>query len=94
MLNEVPDKISFEHADQLIQGMTTLSPRTLQKLLEQCTNVKVKRLFLWFGSQHNYAWYSKLKRENINLGSGNRMIVKGGELNKTYKITVPKNFQS
>jgi hypothetical protein len=94
MLNEVPEKISFEHADQLIQGMTTLSPRTLQKLLEQCTHVKVKRLFLWFGSQHNYAWYSKLKQENINLGSGNRMIVKGGELNKTYKITVPKDFQS
>ncbi|HQS22902.1 MAG: hypothetical protein B7Y11_01710 [Sphingobacteriia bacterium 24-36-13] len=93
MLNEVPEKISFEHADQLIQGMTTLSPRTLQKLLEHCTNVKVKRLFLWFGSKHNYAWYSKLKQESINLGSGNRMIVKGGELDKTYKITVPKDFQ-
>lgn len=93
ILNEVPEKVSFEHAGQLIQGMTSLSPRTLQKLLEQCTNVKVKRLFLWFGSQHKYAWYSKLKQESISLGSGNRMIVKGGELDKTYKITVPKDFQ-
>lgn len=42
MLNEVPDKISFEHADQLIQGMTSLSPRRLQKLLEAYTNIKVK----------------------------------------------------
>lgn len=93
MLNEVPNKISLEHADQLIQGMTLLSPRTLQKLLEACTNVKVKRLFLWFGSRHNYTWFSKLNTDNINLGSGNRVIIKGGELDKTYKITVPKNFQ-
>ncbi len=92
MLNEVPDKISLEHADQLIQGMTTLSPRTVQKLLEACTNVKVKRLFLWFSSRHNYTWFSKLNSDNIDLGSGNRVIVKGGELDKTYKITVPKNF--
>lgn len=94
MLDEVPDKISLEHADQLIQGMTSLSPRTLQKLLEACTNVKVKRLFLWFGSRHNYTWFSKLNTDSIDLGSGNRVIVKGGDLDKTYKITVPKNFQS
>lgn len=94
MLNEVPAKISLEHADQLIQGMTSLSPRTVQALLEACTNVKVKRLFLWFGSRHNYTWFSKLNTERINLGSGNRAIVKGGELDKTYKITVPKDFQT
>lgn len=94
MLNEVPGKISMEHADQLIQGMTTLSPRTLQQLLEACTNVKVKRLFLWFASRHNYIWFSKLNIDKIDLGSGNRLIVKGGELDKTYQITVPKDFQS
>ena len=94
MLNEVPNKISFEHAGLLMQGMTSLSPRTSQKLLEDCTNIKVKRLFLWFGSRHNYTWFSKLNTDSIDLGSGNRVIVKGGELDKIYKITVPKNFQS
>ncbi len=91
MLNEIPHKISFEHADQLIQGMTNLSPRALQKLLEQCTNIKVKRLFLWFGFKHNYAWFDKLKTDQLNLGSGNRMVIEGGRLDKTYHITVPKN---
>lgn len=93
MLNEVPEKISFEHADQLIQGMTSLSLRSLQKLLEACTSVKVKRLFLWFASRHDYNWFAKLNTGSIDLGSGNRVIVKGGELDKTYKITVPKDFQ-
>lgn len=92
MLSNVPNKISFEHADQLIQGMTNLSPRVLQKLLEECSNVKVKRLFLWFGQKHNYSWFSKLDQSKFDLGSGNRVIIKGGELDKTYKITVPKEF--
>jgi hypothetical protein len=93
MLDQVPDSISFEHADQLIQGMTTLSPKAVQQLLEMCTNVKVKRLFLWFAKRHNYLWFTKLNLEKVDLGSGKRVIEKGGELDKDYWITVPKNFE-
>lgn len=90
VLLEVPQKTTFEHADQLMQGLTTLSPRNLQKTLEWCQNVKVKRLFFWFADRHNYVWLSKINREIITLGSGNRMIVKGGKLDNKYKITVPE----
>jgi hypothetical protein len=41
VLSDVPQKITFEHADQLMQGLTTLSPKNLQKTLESCQNVKV-----------------------------------------------------
>jgi len=92
MLDQVPNSITFEHADQLIQGMTTLSPKALQELMQDCTNIKVKRLFLWFAKRHNYVWFTKLNQEKINLGSGKRMIEKGGELDKNYLITVPKNL--
>lgn len=94
MLDMVPNTISFEHADQLIQGMTTLSPRALQPLLEICSNIKVKRLFLWFAKRHNYVWFTKLNLEKIDIGSGKRVIEKGGELDKDYLITVPKNFEN
>jgi len=90
VLIEVPSKVTFEHADQLMQGLTTLSPRSLQKLLEQCQSIKAKRLFLWFADRQNYAWVNKLDRNKITLGSGNRMIAKGGKLDKKYKITVPE----
>jgi Transcriptional regulator, AbiEi antitoxin, Type IV TA system/Transcriptional regulator, AbiEi antitoxin N-terminal domain len=90
VLSDVPQKITFEHADQLMQGLTTLSPRNLQKTLECCQNVKVKRLFFWFAERQNYVWLSKVNKESITLGSGNRMIIKGGKLNKKYKITVPE----
>jgi hypothetical protein len=90
VLLEVPNKTTFEHADQLMQGLTTLSPRNLQKALECCKNIKVKRLFFWFAERQNYVWLDKLNRESITLGSGNRMIVQGGKLNTKYKITVPE----
>ena len=90
VLLQVPTKTTFEHADQLIQGLTTLSPRSLQKLLEQCQNIKAKRLFLWFADRQNYGWLNKLDRDKITLGSGNRVIAKGGKLDNKYKITVPE----
>lgn len=90
VLLDVPQKVTFEHADQLMQGLTTLSPKSLQKLLEECKNVKVKRLFFWFAERHNYVWLNKINRETITLGSGNRMIAKGGKLDTKYKITVPE----
>lgn len=90
VLLDVPQKVTFEHADQLMQGLTTLSPRSLQRVLEECQNVKVKRLFFWFADRQNYVWLNKINRETITLGSGNRMIVKGGKLDNKYKITVPQ----
>jgi hypothetical protein len=90
VLLDLPEKITFEHADELMQGLTTLSPDKLQHLLEACNNVKVKRVFLWLAERYNYPWLSKLDLNRIDLGSGNRMLVKGGRLNTKYKISVPE----
>lgn len=92
VLAEVPEKVSFEHADQLMQGMTSLTPRSLQSLLELSGNVKVKRLFFWFAERHNYTWLAKLDKASINLGKGNRMLVRGGKLDKKYQISVPESL--
>lgn len=92
ILLDVPEYTSFEHADQLMQGMTSLSPYKAQQLLERCNNVKVRRLFFWFAERHNYAWLKKINREKIKLGSGKRSLVKGGRLDSKYQITVPENL--
>jgi len=93
VLAGVPEYTSFEHAVQLMQGMTSLSPRRLQELLEKCHNIKVRRLFFWLADRQNYPWLQKLERDKINLGSGNRMLLKGGRLNRKYKITVPETYE-
>jgi hypothetical protein len=38
---------------------------------------------------HNHAWFKRLDQSSIDLGSGKREIVKGGILDKKYKIVVP-----
>lgn len=91
-LDELPDREDFHQADVLIEGLSTLSPNRLNKLLADCRSVKVKRLFLFFASRHNHAWLKRLDRKAINLGSGKRMLVKGGRYDAKYQITVPKDF--
>ncbi len=89
VLDDVPSAVSFETADQLMQGLVNLSPGRLKRLLSDCTSVKVKRLFFWFAERQNHAWLKRLDPEQFNLGSGKRMLVKGGTLDKKYQITVP-----
>lgn len=89
LLNELPDNETFHQADMLMEGLTTLSPRKLQTLLVDCHNVKVKRLFFFFADRHKHAWLARLDRKSIDLGRGKRMLVKNGEFNPKYQITVP-----
>jgi len=93
VIYQVPHKISFEHADELMQGLNTLSPRSLQPLLELCNNIKVRRLFFWYAERHGHPWLAKINKDVLDFGSGNRVIVKGGTLNKKYQITVPESYE-
>jgi hypothetical protein len=93
LLVHVPNEISFENAEQILQGMTSLSPNKLNQLLLVCDNIRLRRLFLWMAERQNHQWFKKLNLEDISLGSGNRVLVKGGVLNKKYKITVPQEYE-
>jgi len=85
----VPEEESFEEATLLMEGLTTLRPRLVQSLLEQCRSVKVKRLFMVLAETCNHAWVKKLDLSKVDFGKGKRMIVKGGRLDSKYSITVP-----
>lgn len=92
LLGELPDRETFHQADVLMEGLSDLSPRRLQKLLEDCRSIKVKRLFLFFADRHNHAWLKRLDKSRIELGTGKRQLVKGGRYDATYQITVPERF--
>ncbi len=89
MLYLVPAEESFEEASLLMEGLTTLRPRLVQSLLEQCRSVKVKRLFMFLAEACNHAWVKKLDLSKVDFGKGKRMIIKGGRLDTKYNITVP-----
>lgn len=92
VLVDLPESVSFEHADELMQGLVNLSPRKLDTLLKACKSVKAKRLFFWFAKRQAYLWFNKLNVENYDLGSGKRVVAKGGKLDTEYLITVPQHM--
>jgi hypothetical protein len=92
LLHELPYNESFHQADMLMEGLSTLSPTRLQKLLQDCKNVKTKRLFFFFADRHQHAWLKHLNRKTIDLGAGKRMLVKGGRFDAKHMITVPESL--
>ena len=92
LLAGVSDAAAFELAEKFFESAVNLRPGLLQALLGACTQVKAKRLFLWFSERHGHAWYQRLETRDIDLGRGKRMLVKGGAYDATYQITVPREM--
>ena len=90
LLAGVKKAVDFEVADTLMGSASNLRPRLITMLLESCQNILAKRLFLWFAERHHYQWLSKVELDKVYLGSGKRMVVKNGSLDKKYQITVPR----
>ncbi len=90
ILKDVPSRISFEHAEQLMEGLADLSPRRLAALLRQTRSVKVKRLFFWLAERQGHPWLNRLDAGEYYLGRGKRVLEKDGRLVARYGITVPR----
>ena len=94
LLDELPQRESFHQVDKIMEGLANLRPLRLQKLLEDCRSVKVKRLFFFFADRHRHAWLRQIDRKTVDLGSGNRLLVRGGRLDRVYGITVPEDLDA
>ena len=94
LLDELPEKETFHQADVLMAGLTNLSPKRLNRLLRECRSIKVKRLFLWFTDRHRHAWRTQLDRNHIDLGTGKRMLARGGKFDPKYQITIPEDLDA
>jgi hypothetical protein len=79
---------SLETIENYAESLNTLRSYVLQEILEECQSVKVKRVFLYISDKLNLAYFKKLDLKKIDLGSGKRVIVKSGALDKKYNITV------
>lgn len=79
-------------ADAVMQGLAGLRPELVTRLLQQCRSVKAKRLFLALAERHQHAWLPRVALDNLDLGSGKRMLVPGGRLHPKYLITLPADL--
>ena len=87
-----PKSQSLSEARLLMAGLTNLRPGLLQQLLESCSSVKVKRLFMLFADELKLSWVKKLEPEKVDFGTGDRTIVKGGKLHPKYRLTLPADL--
>jgi len=90
MLYYIPSLQGFGEALHLMESLITLRPGLVQNLLEKCKSVKVKRLFLYMAEKLELPWFEQIDQKKINLGSGKRVIIPNGALDKKYLITVNK----
>jgi hypothetical protein len=84
----------FQECFELMEGLNNLRPQSVQSLLEQCSSVKVKRLFLYFAEKAGHSWLKHINVNKINLGKGKRSLVKNGVYIPAYQITVPREFET
>ena len=94
LLYLIPKHQTWDEADLIFENLVSLRPKEVQTLLEECSSIKVKRMFLFFAERHNHQWFRKLDIKKIDLGSGDRLIHKKGKLDKKYRITVPESLLS
>ena len=76
----------------LMEMLTSLRSSLVQRLLEDCTSVKVKRMFLYMAEKSRHRWFDKLDLSRISLGSGTRSFMKGGVKIPAYDIVIPKEL--
>ena len=89
LCDEPPGTAQTLEADAVMQGLSGLRPDQVSHLLQRCRSVKAKRLFLALAERHQHSWLARVSLENVDLGSGKRVLAPGGRLHPKYQITLP-----
>ena len=87
-----PKQYSYMDLYYIMEQLTTFRPDVVQELLESTENLKVKRMFLYMAEKSGHHWFSLLKTDRIELGSGKYKLVENGVYVPKYKITIPKEL--
>lgn len=85
-------KNGLEDLENYMNLLSDILSAYLQELLEECRSIRVKRIFLYTADKLDLPFFKKLDISKIDLGSGNRVVVENGELDKKYKITVDRDL--
>ena len=88
-----PEKQDLFECYEIMESLTNLRPKALQELLENCSSVKVNRLFLYMAEKAGHAWFKHINLDSVKLGKGKRQIVSDGVYVTKYQITVPKELE-
>lgn len=92
LCDEAQDSAQVHEANAIMQGLATLRPQLVSTLLQHCSSIKAKRLFLALADRHHHAWLAHVHLQSVELGRGKRVLVKDGKLNAKYQVTLPADL--
>jgi hypothetical protein len=92
LLHLAPKEFDLVEASLIVEGMTSLRPQLMQSLLEQCTSIKVRRLFLYLAERANLPVMRHLDLGRIDLGTGDRSLVPNGRYVAKYQLLLPSEL--
>lgn len=87
-----PDHQEISECYEIMENLNNVRPEKVQELLQNCSSIKVKRLFLSLAENIGHEWFHYIDTSKIDLGKGKRSFVKGGIFDKKYLITVPQEW--
>lgn len=87
-----PKNQSLVETYEILEGLVNLRPKLVQRLLEECRSIKVKRLFLYMAEKAGHKWLQFVDSSKIELGAGDRSIVPEGVYVAKHRISVPKEL--
>ncbi|MCY3821804.1 MAG: type IV toxin-antitoxin system AbiEi family antitoxin domain-containing protein [Gammaproteobacteria bacterium] len=94
MVYLLPKRQSYEEAVQVVESITSPRPQLIQRLLENCSSVKTKRLFMHAAERSKHPWLKRLDLSKVDFGSGRRTIHPGGRLDSKYDLVVDDPVQA
>jgi hypothetical protein len=95
-----PERMDLVETYGLLENLRTLRPKVTQTLLEACSSVKVKRLFMFMAERAALPVFARLDRGRIDLGRldrgridlgrGARSLVPKAAYVAKYELVVPR----
>lgn len=87
-----PEELDLMECFQVMEGLGNLRPQLVNTLLNACTSVKAKRLFLYLAEKAGHQWLSAIDKTKVDLGEGHRRLTQGGVYVSQYELTVPNEL--
>jgi len=92
LLHLAPKAFDLVEAGMIVESMTSIRPKLMQSLLEQCASIKVRRLFLYLAERASLPVMRHLHQDRIDLGTGDRSLVPNGRYVAKYQLLLPREL--
>jgi hypothetical protein len=72
-----------------MENLPALPAVTVQNLLEECSSVKVVRLFMMMAERAGHSWTANINVSRLDFGKGVRTLAPKGIYNPKYQLVLP-----